>query len=339
MSAAMEPERQCSSDASPSSPAEPCSHEKVSVIIASLGKQPALTRRALEALRRQACSRCEVVIVLDAEASGDFERMLQDFPVRLIKTSRRGQSVAQNIGIRQSDGGIIIPTDDDVVPHDDWLHQLVAGFTDPGIGCVTGRCELGDVGWMRRSSVYSERALSRWTIRPSDPDWVDQAFRGDTGMAANQAFRRAVISQCGLFPEDLSGGTSIDLMEYDTYLKLLRRGHALHHNPEAIVTLYFTDPPEVLKRRIQTIHAGAVALYIKLFLEQKGLRWLIARSFLRSIGRVLRRPREVPASGQVTLPRFQSLLAYLSGPVLYLRSRRDTARVRAEKRLEDSELP
>jgi cellulose synthase/poly-beta-1,6-N-acetylglucosamine synthase-like glycosyltransferase len=308
------------------------------VVIATLGKQIALTRRTLEALQRQGCSKFEVVIVLNAEEPFEFEEMTRAFPVRLIQTPQRGQSLAQNLGIRQSDGEIIALTDDDVVPCDDWIHRLVAGFADAGIGCVTGRWELGSVGYLQPEKVYSERARSRWTIRPSDPNWVDEALRGDTGFAANHAFRRELLLQIGLMPEDLSGGTTVDTLEGELYLKVLHRGYALHHDPGAIVTLYFNDPPDVQKTRLRMSHAAIIALYLKLLVEDRGLRgirWRILKSLFASARRVLRRKPEPPAPGQVRLSGMQSLAAYLYGLVLYWRSRGDTARARHRARVAD----
>lgn len=315
-----------------------CTHTKVSVVLATLGQRPALTRRTFEKLRRQTCTNFTVIVVLNGEGSADFEQLAQEFGVQLLKTDRRGQSLAQNIGIRSSDGEIIVLTDDDVVPAEDWIDQLVAGFAEPAIGCVTGRSELGSVGYLQPEKVYSERARSRWTIRPSDPDWVDEALRGDTGFAANHAFRRELLFQMGLMPEDLSGGTTVDTLEGELYLKVLHRGYSLHHDPDAIVTLYFDDPPDVQKARLRMTYAAIIALYLKLLIEDRGLpgiRWRILKSLLASARRVLRRKPEPPAPGQVRLSGMRSLAACMYGVALYWRSRGDTARARQRARVAD----
>jgi len=337
----MELERPTEGDISPAGQ-QRCHHAKVSVVIATLGKQVALTRRLLEALARQGCSKLEVVMVLNGEGSPELEAMVQGFPVRLIRTPRRGQSLAQNIGIRQSDGEIVALTDDDVVPNDDWIHRLVAGFADPSVGCVTGRWQLGSAGYLQPEKVYSERALSPWTIRPSDPNWVDEALRGDTGFAANHAFRRDLLFQMGLMPEDLSGGTTVDTLEGELYLKVLHRGFALHHDPGAIVTLYFNDPPEVQQARLRMTYAAIIALYLKLLVEDRGLpgiRWRILQSLFAAAGRVLGRKPAPSAPGQVRLSGMQALAAYLYGVVLYWRSREDTVRARQQARAAEQATP
>jgi GT2 family glycosyltransferase len=281
------------------------------------------------------------LLVLNGEGSVELEDMVRGFPVRLIQTPRRGQSLAQNIGIRQSDGEIVALTDDDVVPSDDWIHRLVAGFADPSVGCVTGRWELGSAGYLQPEKVYSERALSPWTIRPSHPNWVDEALRGDTGFAANHAFRRELLFQMGLMPEDLSGGTTVDTLEGELYLKVLHRGYAVHHDPGAIVTLYFNDPPEVQQARLCMTYAGIIALYLKLLVEDRGLpgiRWRILGSLFAAAGRVLRRKPAPSAAGQARLSGIRALAAYLYGVVLYWRSRGDTARARQRVRAGDQAI-
>jgi cellulose synthase/poly-beta-1,6-N-acetylglucosamine synthase-like glycosyltransferase len=308
-----------------------CTHPKVAVVLATLGLRAALTRRTLEALTRQGCSKCEIIVVVNGESSREFESMLAQFPAKLIKVPWRGQSRAQNLGIHESEGEIVAFTDDDVVPHDDWLHQLAAGFSAPEIGCVTGRSELVDAGYLRRGLVYSQRSMSRWTLSPQDPEWVDVALQSDAGMAANHAFRRAALFRIGLISEDLSGGAAVDTIESEMYLKVLHAGYSLHHNPDAIVDLYFDDPPEVQRERLRGMRAAMVGLYLKLLTEDRGLRgirWRIFQGLLAAIKRVLRRRSEPAMTGQVRLSGVQALGAYLFGFVLYWRSRADTARAR-----------
>ncbi|MCL6630224.1 MAG: glycosyltransferase family 2 protein, partial [Armatimonadetes bacterium] len=51
---------------------------------------------------------------------------------------RKGLDFARNRGIRESSGSFVAFADDDVMVSPQWVDELVGGFSDESIVCVTG---------------------------------------------------------------------------------------------------------------------------------------------------------------------------------------------------------
>ncbi|HXG75981.1 MAG TPA: glycosyltransferase family A protein [Gaiellaceae bacterium] len=98
-------------------------------------------REALESVFRQTYDSYEVVLVDDGSTDRTAE-IARDFPVRYVRQSNQGSSVARNVGVAASRGGLIAFLDhDDVLPRDKL--SLQAGFLmdRPDVDCVLGRQE------------------------------------------------------------------------------------------------------------------------------------------------------------------------------------------------------
>ena len=59
--------------------------------------------------------------------------------VRLVRSVGRGKSAAQNAAVEAAHGEIIVFTDADTVFDQNFLSNVVAPFSDPAVGGVTGR--------------------------------------------------------------------------------------------------------------------------------------------------------------------------------------------------------
>jgi len=58
------------------------------------------------------------------------------FPVRLLRQPRRGPAAARNLGIHEAGGDVILFTDADCAPADDWIAIMLRSFQDPRVaGC------------------------------------------------------------------------------------------------------------------------------------------------------------------------------------------------------------
>jgi GT2 family glycosyltransferase len=117
---------------------------EVSVIIATRNRAEVL-RATLDALSHQSLeqSRYEIIVVENG-CSDDTARVLADLaltmPIVPLCLERAGKSAALNKGKERARGGLLVFTDDDVVPSQVWLAELVrvagehktaAGFCGP----------------------------------------------------------------------------------------------------------------------------------------------------------------------------------------------------------------
>ena len=95
-------------------------------------------RRALEALIAQVCApEAEIIVICPddetAEAASGFSQVL------VVRDPGRGKPAALNLGLQKARGELIVMTDGDVWIEPGALDALLAPFSDPQVGAVSGR--------------------------------------------------------------------------------------------------------------------------------------------------------------------------------------------------------
>lgn len=310
-------------------------HPLISIIVCTLGDRPAFWD-CLRSLLTQTCTHREVLVVLNGAPREEFARVLALYPVRVLHEPRLGVSAARNCAVAQADGEVLAFVDDDVLVRPDWLHEILKGFENPSICCVTGLVvpeEPGPHSQERSNRYYESRwALSAWTLSPSDPDWLRRAISEPAGFGCNMAFRKSFLENHAFFPEDLGAGSLIGGGdEYYMFLQTLKRGFRICHNPHAIVTHVYESSGRQQKRRSEQLYAGSVAFALKLFFEEKGLRLKIIKWIFFAVRRRFQRvisTHRVSSEPQEPLTTPEKLRAYMRGPWVYWESRRMRNRLR-----------
>jgi cellulose synthase/poly-beta-1,6-N-acetylglucosamine synthase-like glycosyltransferase len=92
-------------------------------------------------------NKLEVIIISDCSTDRTDEIALA-FPwsvVRVVRQSeRRGKTVAQNLGVAEARGEVLVFSDATTIYRSDVLRKIVRNFADPTVGCVAGRLEYID---------------------------------------------------------------------------------------------------------------------------------------------------------------------------------------------------
>lgn len=306
-------------------------HPTVSIILCTSRLRPTLAQ-CLDGLAAQARHYidCEVVVVLNGPKTEAITEAVSQFPVRLLTEPRRGVSIARNHAVPLAKGEILIFVDDDVLPAPGWLEEIVKGFQDSNVCCVTGRViPAGPLSLtVERYVRYytSERALSDWTLDVSDPNWYQYILGEPVGFGCNMAFRKSFLESYSLFPPDLGAGSVIGGGdEFYMYLQVLKHGFRVRHNPAAAVTHVFDSNIMNQKARNAQLYAGSVAFALKLFLEEKNLRAATARWLFSGLKRRVRHIWErkaIASEPQELLSPGEKLCAYLHGLRIYWKARR-----------------
>jgi hypothetical protein len=218
--------------------------------------------------------------------------------------------------------------DDDVSASPEWLHELLKGFGDPTVGCVTGRVIPEGPCFVSAEQAQryyaSEVALNYWELDPSDPDCYQKAFKGPAGFGCNMAFRRAFLENFAAFPEDLGAGALIGSCdELYMFLQVLKHGFRIHHTPSAVVTHHFEESVDTRKLRVRELRASAVAFALKMLLEGKQLRlatmnWLMW-GMLKRVSRILRKKGALSDPSELLGPR-ENIEARLHGLWVFWKS-------------------
>jgi cellulose synthase/poly-beta-1,6-N-acetylglucosamine synthase-like glycosyltransferase len=303
----------------------------VSIIISTIGMQPMLGR-CLEGLTEQAKHylNAEIIVVLNGPENPTFASAMSRFQVRLLNEPRRGVSFARNHAVARARGDILVFVDDDVLIAPNWLEEIVKGFEDPSVCCVTGRViPAGQLSLTaeRHARYYSsERALTSWTLDASDPNWHQYILGEPVGFGCNMAFRKTFLQNYSLFPPDLGAGSLIGGGdEFHMYVQVLKHGFRIRHVPQAAVTHVFEANADKQKARAAQLYAGSVAFALRLFVEEKTLRLATVRwlfSALKRRARHIWQKKTITSEPQELLTPGEKIIAYLGGLGVYWKSRR-----------------
>ena len=270
-------------------------HPFVSVIVCTIGAR-SLLEECLDSLVAQRCTHYEILVVLNGEPSDKFAMRVAGYPVRLFNERQRGVCIARNRGTAAAYGELLCFVDDDVVADPDWIHEIIRGFEDPKVACVTGRVRLEGALLSRETlerSYESERALSQWTLDKREPNWYRTVLGPDVGFGCNMAFRKKFLQSHRMFPEDMGAGGVIGATdETFMFFQVLRHDLRIHHSPNAVVTHVYENEPQKQKSRMKEVCSAIVALHLKLLIEESGFRLatlkLLLRAFKRRLWRILR---------------------------------------------------
>ena len=134
----------------------------VSVVIPSIGRET--LQSCLNALERQTRRSDEVFVIHDTE--------------------KRGGAYGRNKGIAQSVGNLIAITDDDCIPPDNWLENLIVILDEYDADVVGG------------TMIESDPFLDPIRKRRPFPTSVQVDSSGIVGNTANIIYKRSVLEKC-----------------------------------------------------------------------------------------------------------------------------------------------
>lgn len=224
----------------------------VSVVVCTRDRTDDL-RRCLHALLALDYPSYEVIVVDNAPSTDDTLKLItSEFSdasqVRYIREPVPGLAIAHACGIRQVQGLIVAFTDDDAIVEPYWLTEIVHGFEDPQVACVTGLAlplELEtqaqewfeQFGGFNRNDAFIERRhhiSDLPQVRRHSPLYPYTA--AVFGAGVNMSFRTSVLRDIGGFDLALGPGRpAAGGEEIDAFFRLVSRGHALLYQPRAVV--------------------------------------------------------------------------------------------------------
>ncbi len=179
----------------------------------------------VRALAKQTVDRAryEIIVVDDGstDATGDVAR--EAGADRVVRISHGGPSTARNAGIEAARGEIVLFTDADCEPAEEWIACMVAPLNNPQVMGVKGTYRT------RQSSLIARLVQLEFEIRYARMMELERIDFIDTYAAA---YRRALLVEYGGFDTAFPIPSAEDV---DLSFRLARAGHWLVFAPDAWV--------------------------------------------------------------------------------------------------------
>jgi len=290
--------------------------------------RPAELSDCLEAVVRLNYEHFDVLVVDNSGSDHQVRETAARWGARYIVEPKPGLSRARNSGARACSSEILAFLDDDSIPEQDWLANLAREFIDPSVMAVTGRADALSVETEaeRLCAVVTasrSKGHGRYVVDRRTPNWFQVVNFGGVGDGMNMAFRRKAFEVWPGFDERLGRGALIDGgEEHYAFFSLLEAGYRVVYTPHAVVRHPYPRNLQELHRRNFQDFASAAGYITLMLVEQPHHRRALVRYVfegLRSTPRLWRnsagQSRAVIVSGR------RKLLAWLSGPLLYVRTR------------------
>ncbi|MGG1876576.1 glycosyltransferase family 2 protein [Paenibacillus campinasensis] len=212
----------------------------ISVIIPTYHRVEALMN-CMDGLLKQSRYPDEIIFVVRSTDDDTLQALsLRNLPNQTIAlVEKSGLIHALNTGVQHSTGAIVVLTDDDTIPHSDWLEKIEQHYIQrPEVGGVGGR----DIVHLRGEPIPAQRQ-EVGVIKPygriigNHHVGLGGVREVDILKGANMSYRRAAIE--GLrFDENLKGTGAQVHNELEFSLSVKKQGWKLIYDPEVCVDHY-----------------------------------------------------------------------------------------------------
>lgn len=183
----------------------------VSIVVATRNRANLLSR-LLDALTRQVNAPTFEIIIGDNGSSDNTSQVIEDMRgqlrIQCVREERPGKSRAINAALKLAQGDLIVFTDDDTVPENDWLFQLYSASQRYPLANIFGGQITVDVehvpSWIKRS--FNLMGLLTSAHQPGESIMIYPYEQYPLG--PNMAIRRHLIAdEEAPYPVHLGPGT------------------------------------------------------------------------------------------------------------------------------------
>lgn len=204
----------------------------VSVVICTKD-HPAELRRCLASLQPIRKQALEIIVVDNNSATQETRLVAQEFEAIYVREETPGLSAARNRSIAVARGEALAFTDDDCEVDPGWIRGIQTGFSDPRVGCVTGKATAP------RGAAWVQQQFQQ-LARGFEVDHIVQITREQLGnhyvvagwgVGANMAFRAEALLAAGGFPLVLTDTGDDKYM----FFIVVDAGWVLQYRPDCVV--------------------------------------------------------------------------------------------------------
>lgn len=255
--------------------------KKIAVIIPTLNEERFIGK-CLDCVINQTISIEDMdVMVVDGGSVDKTPEIIGEYhqryaSIRFITNPGKIQSIAFNIGVKQSTAPYIIRLDAHALYNNDYIERCIQGLkSNTKRGNVGGRCIIlpyNDSLWAKANAIlnYSRFGIGGSAFRVGkDPKNVDSVPFG--------AFPRHIIEEVGGMREDLRRGEDNEINS-----RIRKAGYDVYFDPE-IVSSYFARP--TLRSSCKQMFANGESIGHLFYVDKDsiGLRHLVPLLFVVGI--------------------------------------------------------
>jgi GT2 family glycosyltransferase len=184
-------------------------------------------------LSQKNCEEAIEVIVVDDGSSDKSAQLAEEAGAMVIRQAYAGPAAARNKGVRAAQGEIILFTDADCVPDQNWVKEMTRPFGDPQVMGVKGVYRTHQTSTIAR--VIQLEFEERYELLQRYPtiDFVDTYSAG---------FRSQVFRRLGGFDEAFPYPNNEDV---DFSYRMSKAGYKMVFNCHAVV--YHSHPDNLLR--------------------------------------------------------------------------------------------
>ncbi|MCU1495364.1 MAG: hypothetical protein JWO62_3128 [Acidimicrobiaceae bacterium] len=200
-----------------------CASPEITVVVCSYNGAEKLGR-CLEALERQSARERAQLVVVDDGSTDATSDVARAFDVELAVHERNaGISRARNTGIELARAPIVAFTDDDCIPNEDWLAELLRAHERPHVIAAGGSVEVAHVvtSVHRYLAEHNPLAPLELDLEASssllyrlvlyvERMWLAESRAGDRAVysfaGANMSFKKFALEAVGMFDERMTFG-------------------------------------------------------------------------------------------------------------------------------------
>jgi len=214
----------------------------ISILIPTY-RRPSDLLRCLKALEVQT-RKVDQLVVTVRDIDGETWEALKtidctQIPLQIVKVAVPGVVAAMNAGLEVLSGDIVAITDDDSVPHPDWVERIEQHFLmDEQIGGVGGRDYVYHGEFLEDGAAQTVGKIS-WFGRTTGNHHIGigEAREVDILKGVNMSFRKTAINKLR-FDERMKGTGAQVHFELAFCLTLKKTGWKLIYDPKIAVNHY-----------------------------------------------------------------------------------------------------
>jgi len=202
-------------------------NSSVSVIIPCYNAERTIFR-TLEALDRQTIKEFEVILADDGSKDGTIKAAKlfkpKNFKLIIIAEKHAGPAVQRNRGAKKANGEILLFTDSDCVPDENWVSEMTKPFSNKNIVGVSGTYRtLNSDKIIARFEGYEIEKRHEKIARQKYIDFIGSFSAG---------YRKSIFQKFGGFSADFK---KADAEDPELSFKIAKAGYKMVFNPKAIV--------------------------------------------------------------------------------------------------------